>query len=236
MKTRLQLFASLILINTCVFAQTIWNGPIITFTKPNDADWNLQQNQDRITPNVWITRKTTQGIFNIKTELGYTSTSPMDTEWAFGTTSNLGSLTFAPWVTTIANNPPAMVGQNMVVHLISENIYIDIKFTSWTIGPINGSPNGGFSYERSTDSGLSTEKASLEKFNVSPNPNDKEIKLNFPSSIKSASVQIFNILGEEVYTAKTYNAPIDVSSWSNGIYLIKVKDSKSIQTKKFIKN
>jgi len=40
----------------------------------------------------------------------------------------------------------------MVVHLISDDIYIDIKITSWEAGSNSG---GGFSYERSTNPNLS---------------------------------------------------------------------------------
>lgn len=227
------MLASLFLFNTSIFAQTIWNGPAITFTKPNNADWNLQVNQDRITPNVWITRKNTQGIFNINQELGYSSTSPKDTEWAFGTTSNLGALTFADWVITVTNNPPGMVGQDMVIHLITDDIYIDIKFTSWSQGATAG---GGFSYQRSTDSGLSTDDFSLEKFSIFPNPSSSEIKLDFPSSVTSSSIKVFNILGKEVYFNSEYRSPINVSTWEKGIYLVQVKSSQNIQTKKFIKN
>jgi len=234
MKTRLLLLASLLFLNTYIFAQgTIWNGPITTFTKSNFDDHTEAANQDRITSNVWITRKNTQGIFNINQEFGYTSTSPEDTEWAFGTTSNLGSLTFADWVVTVANNPPAMVGQDMVVHLITDEIYIDIKFTSWSQGGLAG---GGFSYQRSTDSGLSTEEFSVEKFKIINNPSKSEMKLNFPSSVTSSSVKVFNILGKEVYFNSEYLSPINVSTWEKGIYLVQVKSSQNIQTKKFIKN
>jgi len=87
-------------------------------------------------------------------------TSPLDTEWAFGPTqpddpgpiaaSNHANLVFAPFV-------PALnlaVGKNIldygpgVLHLISDDIYLDITFTSWTSGMERG--GGGFSYIRST--------------------------------------------------------------------------------------
>jgi len=233
MKRQLFMLASFLFFNACVLAQTIWNGPTTTFTKPNNADWNLQAYQDRITPSVWITRKNTQGIFNINQEFGYVSTSPEDTEWAFGTTSNLGTLTFATWVVTNSNYPPGMVGQDMVVHLISDDIYIDIKFTSWSQGALGG---GGFSYQRSTDSGLSTQDFSIKKFTIYPNPSNTEINLMLPESVKKASVQIFNILGKEIYSSAEYNSPINISNWANGIYLIKVSDTQGFQTKRFVKN
>ena len=128
-------------------AATIWNGPPITFTKAAFADPTQAGNQDRITPNVWITRGSSQGLYNAKTEAGYGIGSPADTEWAYGTTASYATLTYAPWLTWVASNPPSTVGQNAVLHLISDDIYIDIKFTSWPDGHL--SPGGAFSYDRS---------------------------------------------------------------------------------------
>jgi hypothetical protein len=131
-------------------AATIWSGSKITFTKATGADWTLPQNQDRITDNVWITRQDTQGIFNIKQESSFDKgssdpASPLGTEWAYGTTANLGSLTFSKWRAWAVNNPVQTVGQDAVLHLIAEDVYIDIKFLSWD------QRAGGFSYERSTE-------------------------------------------------------------------------------------
>src|SRR3954452_13567177 len=47
-------------------AATVWNGPTISFTKTNYANPLLAQNQDRLTANVWITRGSSQGLFNAK--------------------------------------------------------------------------------------------------------------------------------------------------------------------------
>src|SRR4030095_16924320 len=43
--------------------------------------------------------------------------------------------------------PPIAVGRNAVLHLISEDIYLDIKFISWSD---NGFEYVGFAYVRST--------------------------------------------------------------------------------------
>ena len=43
----------------------------IVFTKPDSADWTLEEYQDRITDNVWITRKHNQRLFNIGQVDGY---------------------------------------------------------------------------------------------------------------------------------------------------------------------
>src|SRR5437867_2232853 len=67
----------------------LWTGPNITFTKPNNTDWHLAANQDRITFDVWLTRDITQGLFNAATESSYTHfSSPQNTEWSYGTLAN----------------------------------------------------------------------------------------------------------------------------------------------------
>jgi len=127
-------------------AATIWTGPRITFSKASADDPRLPASQDRMTPQVWITRASTQGIYNAQSEAGYDDASPADTEWAYGTTAALPSLTFKPWVEWNGKNPPITVGTDAVVHLISDDIYIDIKFTAW------GQRVGSFAYQRSTPS------------------------------------------------------------------------------------
>jgi len=133
-------------------AATVWSGSKITFTKLANSDPNLAANQDRITPNVWITRGATQGIYNAKTETLYAHNfSPADTEWAYGTTANYATLTYKSWEAwyggSLGGGPPTTVGLDAVVHLKTEDIYIDIKFLSWGVGLAGA---GAFSYERST--------------------------------------------------------------------------------------
>lgn len=133
-------------------AALIWDGPTITFARPNGADWTLPANQDRLTDNVWITRATTQGLFNIKQEAGFTHDfSPADTQWASGAAANWPSLTFTDWEgwTDTLGGPPSMVGVNAVMHLISDDIYVDVRFVFWQ-GPPGEGGGGGFTYERST--------------------------------------------------------------------------------------
>ena len=141
--------------STGTTSETLWTGDPITFTKANNADWTQAANQDRITDNVWLTRADVMGLFNIAQEDEFDDGSfgtvgggsPYDTEWAFGTIAEgVETLDFDYWGSAIGWVPPDMVGQDMVLHLISDDIYIDINFTSWT----SGAQGGGFSYERST--------------------------------------------------------------------------------------
>jgi glucose/arabinose dehydrogenase len=134
-----------------VSAGTLWTGPTITFTKGASSDPTEAANQDRMTPNVWITRGSSQGIYNIKTEGAYTHNfSPSNTLWAIGTTANT-NLTYQTWEDTfggILNLQANIIGQDCVLHLISEDVYLDIKFTVWG----NSGAGSPFTYQRSTPS------------------------------------------------------------------------------------
>ncbi len=212
-----------------LISQTIWTGPTITFTKANSANWTLAANQDQITSNVWITRANNQGIFNIVTEPTYTDFfSPADTEWAIGTTADIGSLNFQNWEDTSDSEPPTLVNQNMVVHLITDDIYIDIKFTSWQ----SGGAGGGFSYERSTDQNLNTFNFnSNNEIELFPNPSNDFIKLK--GLTQSNSYTIYNLLGGKIFSGTiANNEPIDIKNLSYGFYFIKLESGTTLNFQK----
>jgi len=127
---------------------TVWNGPTTTFVHNAGSDPTQPANQDRLTANVWITRGNLLGIYNAATESAFTHfSSPQDTEWSDGTLANYASLTYVDWNTWAKlqhPGPPSTVGVDAVVHLISEDIYLAVTFTSWAVA------SGGFSYTRST--------------------------------------------------------------------------------------
>ena len=70
--------------------------------------------------------------------------SAVDTEWAYGALPDYASLNYQTWVIWNGKNPPSMVGKDAVLHLIPDDAYLAIRFTSWNIGA------GDFSYTRST--------------------------------------------------------------------------------------
>src|SRR3989442_4432664 len=143
-------------------AATVWNGPTISFTKSNYANPLLAENQDRLTPNVWITRGSSRGLFNPKPESIFTHyLTPAGTEWANGSLENYATLSYTNWnnwTKGVNPNPYATVGVQAVLHLIPDDIYLSVQFTSWTGGnPDPGfSYGGGFSYLRSTPVGQPT--------------------------------------------------------------------------------
>jgi len=180
-------------------ATEVWSGRTFTFTKPDGVDWRLEENQDRITPNVWITRQNYQGIFNIAVEPGYVYGSPTGTEWATGDAVDHASLTFANWVTWAGGNPPGTVGVNAVVHLIADDIYCDIRVDAWT-GPSGG---GGFTYTRAVKPVGAVPPGvaafSLRGFVTNPFRSDATIEFALPDAAP-AMLEVLDVAGRRIAT------------------------------------
>lgn len=130
-----------------VASLTLWEGVPITFSKPNEGNPNNEANQDRITDNVWLTRGDVGILYNIVSEASANnSSSPAGTEWAQGTFADLSTLEFTNFRAACPGaKPKNVVGIPMVLHLIQDDIYIEITITSWAQGKV-----GGFTYIRST--------------------------------------------------------------------------------------
>lgn len=139
-------------------AQTVWTGPLTSFSKSGFDDPTLPANQDMVVPGVvQITRGSEMGIYNAASETGFSAAvSPADTEWAFpnnnpGLTveaSNFAALSFAAWRAAHGGNPPTTVGQPAVMHILSQDIYLDVTFTDW--GSIELTGDASFAYDRAT--------------------------------------------------------------------------------------
>ena len=124
----------------------IWRGPTVQFSKEDGSDSSQESNQDRITSNVWITRGNGGQIFNIaKENSADKGDSPAGTLWAKGSIDNIDNLTFEPFRQAVGQ-PKAVVGSDLVLYLVDDDIYLSVKFTSWSQGQ-----KGGFAYERSSE-------------------------------------------------------------------------------------
>ena len=128
--------------------EQVWTGNLITFTKIDGTDESLGEYQDRITDNVWITRKLSGGqIYNAVVEsTPDKDTSPLGTEWAEGVINDYASLKYTTFRAATVK-PKNAVGKTFVVHLIADNIYLSVKIISWSNNKM-----GGFSYQRTSPS------------------------------------------------------------------------------------
>lgn len=212
-------------------AQALWTGPTMKFSKASGADWKLEENQDRITDKVWITRADKQGIFNIATETAYTkNSSPSDTEWAFGTLADTANLTYKNWQSISDSKPASLVGKDLVLHLISDDIYIGLTFNSWSTG--KGSTPGEFSYTRTTKQVTNSEEVKKNTLlRIFPNPSSDFIQVT--GLEQQAEYEIYDALGRISKRGNTFNnQKIDIKDLPKGSYLININNGL---VSKFIK-
>ncbi|MGB0173052.1 MAG: T9SS type A sorting domain-containing protein [Flavobacteriaceae bacterium] len=229
------------------FSQTVWDGATITFSKADNADYTNAQHQDRITDDVWLTRTNSGGaLINYNQESSYErGTSPVGTLWALGSTSdtNLSFDDFQGFDGTSggygsrSNRPP--MNQALVLKITngttteSDDIHIDVTFTSWTSGQggYDGG-GGGFTYTRSTNPNLSVEVVQSEDIFVYPNPTSGVVQANQDIITK---IHVYDLTGKQLM--KTNTSSVDLSSVNNGMYLIRLyrKDNKEWVTRRVVK-
>jgi hypothetical protein len=133
-------------------AQTFWTGSSITFTNPGNGA------TDTLVPNVILTRRTIDnggGLYNAANE-----TAPTKGISPAGTTWSKNPATLAAYMANPTNqfgpcplegpfgNPAQFDGVTWVVHLVTNNIYLQLKLNSW--GGQGGFPPLNYSYTRST--------------------------------------------------------------------------------------
>jgi len=86
----------------------------------------------------------------------------------------------------------------------------------------------------STSLGLEDKKL-VDMFYISPNPSSSRLNIILPSNINDISIEVFDILGKRIFRGNTISSSFNVSSWNSGVYLVKVSNEISTQTKRFIK-
>ncbi|NND51754.1 MAG: T9SS type A sorting domain-containing protein, partial [Flavobacteriaceae bacterium] len=85
---------------------------------------------------------------------------------------------------------------------------------------------------------LGTEDVFLsDSFTISPNPGSYTINIALRSVDTSSKIEVYDILGKRIFFDEIdqLNTSVNVSQWNSGVYLVKVTDGNTVQTKRFIK-
>jgi hypothetical protein len=124
------------------YPATLWTGPDLKFTQSSSS-----RSDTILAGKVVLTRGNRDVLYNTAAgERSAGSASPADTEWAFGTLDDFDSLSYDTLEDMRNSNLKARIlNQPMVMHIISEDIYLSVKFTAW-----GSHLSGGFAYVRST--------------------------------------------------------------------------------------
>ena len=216
------------------------NADTVVFSKPDSADWTLEEYQDRITDNVWITRKHNQSLFNIAQEDGYSSSngSPVGTLWANTTTAQADSASYTNFVAMHGGSPQSLIGDTVSLYLPDDNLYFDVVFTSYT-----GGGGGGFSYIRTSVNSMDLDQQQLpEEYVLSnnyPNPFNPITTFNYRlPAAATVSLRVYDLNGKLVLdfndgikSAGRHEIILTATGLSSGTYFC-VFSAGSFQTSK----
>ncbi|MBT6711242.1 MAG: hypothetical protein HOB22_05960, partial [Candidatus Marinimicrobia bacterium] len=103
---------------------------VVYFEKEDYADWSLEENQDRITDGVWITRGDYRAIFNAAVEnwysleSSYTPVSPIGTRWAIGRTDTVDASDYRTFALATGWNPPDLVNEVVSMEITNWDSYV----------------------------------------------------------------------------------------------------------------
>jgi len=198
------------------------------FTKPDSADWTLNEYQDHITDSVRITRKHNQSLFNIAQEDGYSGSngSPVGTLWANTKTENADSASYTSFSSMHGGSTSSIIGDTVSLYLPDDDLYFDIIFTSFS----GGNNGGGFSYIRTPILTLGLDdKLNPNRFFVSnnyPNPFNPVTTFTYQLS-ESAPVflKVYDLKGTQVMninegfkSSGRHQATLTASTLSSGTY------------------
>ena len=239
----------LLLSITCIINNNSLFADTVIFTKQDSADWTLPENQDRITDNVWITRKYNQSIFNIAQEEGYSGNngSPMGTLWADTATTNADSINYTNFVVMHGGSPQSLIGDTVSMYIPQDGLYFDVIFLSYS----GSNTGGGFSYSRMSINTMTINNEIIPKnyrlYQNYPNPFNPttQIKYDLPEDAM-VNITIYDMMGRQVktlvngsqtagYRTIQWNATNDEGKpVSAGLYLYTIEAGDYTQTKKMV--
>ena len=81
---------------------------------------------------------------------------------------------------------------------------------------------------------IPSDKSLLQPIELIPNPASKFVDIRAAADMKPGSIEIFNTLGDCVYTSVGSETRIDTSTWPSGCYVVKYTSSNGSQFRKLI--
>jgi len=74
-------------------------------------------------------------------------------------------------------------------------------------------------------------------FTISPNPAKERLNIELNHKIRSARLEVFNVLGKQIINKviSDIDSGIKVSGWNNGVYIVRVLSGDVSETKRFVK-
>lgn len=138
------------------------------------------------------------------------------------------------WLNSLTAYPPPPVEPV----IIDPYDMFELGYTDWTnISGIFGS-EGSFpscAWIMRSEEILGTNENALSKVEVYPNPGTGIVNVSIPPDTKVYQSGLFDMTGKKMENVKLINNSINISSLSQGVYLLRVETSKGVLTRKIIR-
>lgn len=88
-----------------------------------------------------------------------------------------------------------------------------------------------------TSDEINDPKVQISEFDISPNPAKSELNISLSNADSDLTLEVFDVLGKRVYKGiiSKLEYSVNISNWKSGVYLVRVFNDKTSQTKRFIK-
>jgi hypothetical protein len=131
------------------------------------------------------------------------------------------------WINKNSSSSKTYDANNFIVNEASKNWNTD------GITVANG--DSTHNYYHTVLAGLNNIQTGKNNISIYPNPSKGLFKISIPES-SASSVEIFNLLGDKVYSNSNQptSSEIDLSTAAKGVYLIKINNAGTINSKKIL--
>ncbi len=252
-KITLHIFSFLCLISFLTFGQTYTSGlqSIISGELEAQIDINTTNNIVTLTligpDNGWLSVGFDSFGHDNKDVVMFDGTNLVDLTFTGGFSEPTSDSSGADNWTVTSNTTNA--GSRTVVatraRVSSDAGDYDFSATPTTLIVVGGIDNGFDISKKHSDKEFTSFSFSLLgvddynkiQFSLSPNPATSNLKIVMPSHLNSSSIEIFDVFGRQIYNGNLKNtnySVIDISALSTGMYLVKVFNEISSQTKRFV--
>ena len=147
---------------------------------------------------------------------------------------------FATWQTTCTGHTPMPENYMDYGHDTCLNTFTANQKTRMRTALLNGTRRASLLTSEVCSPPASTDNFGLGMLSLYPNPTNNMLNLVLPDNYElSGKVTVYNTVGQVMFSgniADTNIYSIDVSGYSNGVYLVKVEKENQSKTLRFIKN
>jgi hypothetical protein len=222
---------------------TVSTGSVVLNGLPSTGTWTITRNPSGVTTTGTGTTKTLTGIPAGTYTFTVTNSSSCTSSATGNVTINSVTVPATPTITQIGNilHSSASTGnqwydQNGIINgATSQNYTIIANGTYYVIVTQSGCPSSPSNTITISGIGIDDNNSAGE-IKIFPNPFNSEFIIEVAGNSEEISFEIYNSVGQNIYNgAFKEKTIVHTTAFSKGVYLLILKDSKTILFKKIVK-